>query len=100
VKEPCVYILSDRYRGAIYFGVTSALVARVHQHREGTFEGFSKRYGLKRLVWFEACSTMEEAIAREKQLKRWHRDWKINLIEATNEEWRDLAIDLGFDPLP
>ncbi len=75
-------------------------MARIVQHREGTFDGFSKRYAVNRLVWFAMADTMEAAITREKQLKVWKRSWKIELIETENPTWRDLAEDWGFDPLP
>ena len=94
-----VYIMANRYRGPIYIGVTSDLVARLWQHREGAVEGFSKRYAVHRLVHFEMFDTMESAIKREKQLKNWHRDWKLNLITRENPDWRDLAIGLGFESL-
>ena len=72
---------------------------RVYQHREGSFEGFSKENDTKILVWFEQQGTMELAIAREKRIKNWNRQWKINMIEEANPDWKDLAIDLGFSPL-
>ena len=100
MKQPCVYLLVNRSHGAFYVGVTSNLIARLHQHREGTFDGFTKRYGISRLVWFEVHETMERAILREKQLKRWARDWKYDLVNAANPTWRDLAEDFGFPPLP
>jgi putative endonuclease len=96
---PCVYILANRYNGALYVGVTSDLIARILQHREGTFEGHTKKYGITRLVWFEAGESMEGAIAHEKRLKRWRRDWKRNLIERENPAWNDLAVGLGLAPL-
>ena len=85
--------------GTIYLGVTSNLMQRVAQHRDDAFEGFSARYGVTRLVWFELHATMEHAITREKRLKAWKRAWKIELIEAGNPPWRDLAVGLGFPPL-
>jgi len=91
--------MAGQRRGTLYVGVTSDPIARVHQHREGTYEGFTSSYGVKRLVHIEYFATMNEAIAREKQIKRWHRQWKINLIEASNPAWRDLALGLGFPPL-
>lgn len=96
---PCVYILANRYNGALYVGVTSNLIGRVMQHREGTFDGHTKKYRIYRLVYFEAGESMEGAIAREKQLKRWRRDWKRNLIERENPAWNDLAVGLGLEPL-
>ncbi|MEG8056652.1 MULTISPECIES: GIY-YIG nuclease family protein [Sphingomonas] len=86
--------------GTLYIGVTSNLMARIVQHREGTFDGFSKRYGVNRLVRFAMADTMEAAITREKQMKVWKRSWKIELIETDNPTWRDLAEDWGFEPFP
>jgi len=77
----------------------SNLVGRVMQHREGAFDGFGKRYGCNRLVWFTVADTMEAAIRREKQMKKWNRDWKARLIEEDNPDWDDLAIGLGLPPL-
>ena len=94
--QPCVYIFASQRNGTLYIGVTSDLTARVHQHREGTIEGFSKQYATKTLVWFEPHETMESAITREKRLKKWNRAWKLRLIEEHNPEWHDLAEDLGF----
>jgi len=96
---PCVYILANRYNGALYVGVTSNLLARILQHRAGTFAGHTKKHGIYRLVYFEIGESMEGAIAREKQLKRWRRDWKRNLIERENPAWNDLAVGLGLEPL-
>jgi putative endonuclease len=86
-----VYIMASARNGTLYTGVTSALWTRVQQHKLGTFEGFSKEYGCKTLVWFEPHSTMAEAILREKRIKGWRREWKLNLIEAGNPGWRDLS---------
>ncbi len=86
-----VYIVASGRNGTLYTGVTSKLRLRVEQHKLGTFEGFSKRYGCKRLVWYENHGTISEAILREKQIKRSRRDWKLALIEAENPEWRDLS---------
>ncbi|HEX4712402.1 GIY-YIG nuclease family protein [Phenylobacterium sp.] len=85
-----VYIMADRMRGTLYIGVTSDLIRRVWEHREGVLPGFTKRYGLKRLVWHESFEDMSNAIQREKSLKRWPRQWKINLIERENPHWDDL----------
>ncbi len=98
-KQPCVYILASDRMGTLYIGVTSNLVARLHQHRSGSIPGFSKQYAIHRLVRFEMFGDMETAIAREKQLKRWHRPWKINLIQSDNPDWVDLAPGLGLPPL-
>jgi putative endonuclease len=97
--QPVVYILADRKQGALYTGTTSNLMQRIYQHREETFEGHSKRVGAKLLVWFELHGTMETAILREKRIKNWNRQWRINLIEAENPDWKDLAIDFGYPPL-
>ena len=84
------YIMTNQMHGALYIGVSSQLISRVAQHREGLVDGFTKRYGLKRLVWYEFHDTITGAIQREKSLKRWPRDWKTNLIERTNPHWDDL----------
>jgi putative endonuclease len=97
-RQPCVYILASQRVGTIYIGVTSNLVARLHQHRSGIMEGFSSRYDVHHLVRFELFEDMPTAIAREKQLKRWRREWKLNLIEQDNPDWLDLAVGLGFGP--
>jgi putative endonuclease len=96
---PTVYILASQRNGTLYIGVTSNLMQRLHQHRAGLIEGFTKDYGVHRLVWFENGGSMEDAIRREKQIKKWNRQWKLELIEKGNPSWRDLALDLGFDPL-
>jgi putative endonuclease len=98
-RVPAVYIVTNRRGGVLYIGVTSDPMGRIWQHRVGAIDGFTKRYNCKRLVLIEFFGDMEQAILREKQLKRWHRDWKIALIEAANPEWRDLAEDYGFEPL-
>jgi putative endonuclease len=98
-RQPCVYILASGQHGTLYTGVTSDLIGRLHQHRAGTFNGFSKRHGVTRLVWYEMADTMEAAITREKQIKKWLRDWKVNMIEAQNPQWADLAIGLGLPPV-
>jgi putative endonuclease len=98
-KLPCVYMLASGRHGTLYTGVTSDLMGRVHQHRTGSVPGFTARYNVKRLVWYEAGGDMAGAIGREKQLKAWRRDWKVALIERENPFWEDLAIALGFPPL-
>lgn len=90
MKRPAVYIVSSGRNGTLYVGVTSDLVQRVHQHREGLVSGFTKRYGCKVLVWFELYDDMPTAIAREKQIKGGSRKKKISLIEADNPRWEDL----------
>ena len=99
MKQPIVYLLASKPYGTLYIGVTSDLVARLYQHRTGAVKGFTSRYSVFRLVRFEQFERMEDAIAREKQLKRWHRQWKINLIESENPQWVDLAPSLGLPPL-
>ncbi|GGY99788.1 GIY-YIG nuclease family protein [Novosphingobium colocasiae] len=98
--QPAVYLLASRRQGRLYVGFTSNLLQRLHQHREGLIASFTKDYGVHRLVWFEHHATMEHAIVREKRIKKWNRSWKIELIEKANPDWRDLALDLGFEPLP
>jgi putative endonuclease len=98
-RQPCVYILASRRHGTLYIGVTSNLHGRLHQHRTRTIRGFTSRYSVYRLVHFEAADTMEAAIAREKQLKTWRREWKIALIEKENPFWEDRAIQFGFEPV-
>ncbi len=90
MRQPAVYIVANRRNGALYTGVTSVLVKRVWQHREGQIEGFTKRYGCKLLVWYELCGSMENAILREKQIKAGSRAKKLALIEEMNPSWSDL----------
>ena len=91
MKQPCVYMLASQKNGTLYIGVTSNLLQRVWQHKSGLVEGFTKRYGIKQLVWYEMHASMPEAIAREKALKEWRRAWKLKLIEERNPEWQDLC---------
>ncbi len=98
-RIPSVYLLASGFHGTLYTGVTSDLVGRTWQHRQEVTGGFTKRYGVKRLVWFEVHETMDGAIRREKTIKRWARKWKIEVIEHENPTWRDLAEDFGFDSL-
>ncbi|MES2119520.1 MAG: GIY-YIG nuclease family protein [Pseudomonadota bacterium] len=93
--QPTVYLLASKRNGTLYAGVTSNLLARIEQHRRG----FARDYGVRLLVWFEPHATMESVITREKRIKKWNRAWKLELIEADNPYWRDLAEDLGFPPL-
>ena len=90
MKSGYVYIMANRKNGTIYIGVTSDLMKRVHEHREGSIGGFTKRYSCRLLVWFEAHDDLEDARRRELQMKEWKRAWKIRLIEETNFEWDDL----------
>jgi putative endonuclease len=85
-----VYLLASRSYGTLYLGVTGDLVRRVHEHKSRDAPGFSTRYGIHGLVWFEMHNDPTEAISREKELKKWRRDWKIRLIEELNPDWRDL----------
>ena len=94
MKQPAVYLLATGKRGTLYIGVTSNLVARTWQHREHLVEGFSKRYNVTMLAWYEMHGTMESAILREKQLKKWNREWKLRLVQEANPEWRDLRSDI------
>ena len=95
LRVPYVYMMASRPGGAIYVGVTSDLVQRVWQHKEGLVEGHTSQYNIKNLVWFEVQDSMENAITREKALKRWKRAWKLRLIAETNPTWRDLYAEIG-----
>jgi putative endonuclease len=95
-----VYIVTNKRNGTLYLGVTSNLPQRAYQHREGEIDGFSRQYGCKQLVWFEHYEEITAAIAREKELKKWRRAWKIDLIEKLNPQWRDLADDFSNPPPP
>jgi putative endonuclease len=85
-----VYILASKRNGTLYIGVTNDLVRRVYEHKNGLVEGFTKKYGVHSLVYYEQCEDIESAIQREKRLKFWHRKWKIRLIEEANLDWKDL----------
>ena len=98
-RQPCVYMLASGFNGTLYVGVTSNLAARLMQHREGMHDGFTKTHNVKRLVWYELTDDMTAAIASEKRIKKWPRDWKKNLTERENPGWDDLAVSLGFEPL-
>ena len=100
IRQPCVYIMASQRNGTLYIGVTSDLIARLHQHRTSAVPGFTRDYGVNRLMWFEQHGTMDEAILREKRLKKWNRAWKISMTEELNPHWDDLAIGLGFERLP
>ena len=93
-----VYILASRKRGTLYIGMTSSPAARMWQHRNDVLDGFTRRYGVHRLVWYEVHPTAPAAIRREKQLKEWQRAWKIRVIEEMNPDWRDLWSDLATIP--
>jgi putative endonuclease len=89
-QQPAVYILSSKRNGTLYVGVTSDLVKRVWEHKNNLVEGFTKRYGVHHLVWYELHESMDSAIKREKRLKDWKRKWKVQLIEGKNPNWEDL----------
>ena len=94
MKQPCVYLLASRRNGTLYVGVTSDLIRRVWEHKEDLADGFTKRYGVHTLVWYELHDSMEVAIRREKAIKEWKRRWKLELIEKQNPGWRDLYDDV------
>ena len=89
-RHPAVYILASKRNGTLYIGVTSDLVKRIWEHKNNVVEGFTKRYGIHTLVWYELHESMQSAIEREKKLKEWKRAWKLELIEAGNPNWHDL----------
>ncbi len=89
-KQFYVYILTSKRNGTLYIGVTSNLPRRIQQHKNNQFDGFSKKYKVKQLVYFEQYGTAESAIIREKQIKKWNRAWKLKLIEKNNPQWKDL----------
>ena len=89
-KQPATYILASDRNGTLYIGVTSHLIGRIWQHREHAVEGFTSKYDVTKLVWYEMHGTMEEAILREKRIKKWNRDWKVRLVEERNPYWNDL----------
>ncbi len=98
-KQPCVYLLASGRNGTLYLGVTSDLMKRIWQHREHMVGGFSDRYGVTQLVWYEVHESMDSAIQREKRMKKWNREWKVRLIDETNPSWRDLWSDIvGLSP--
>ena len=89
-KQPCVYLLASKRNGTLYVGVTSDLIKRVWEHKNHVVDGFTKQYGVDKLVWYEVHETMESAIRREKAIKEWQRAWKLKLIEEFNSDWKDL----------
>ena len=95
LKTYYLYIMASRKNGTLYIGVTDNLHHRVWQHKNDVHEGFTMKYGIHRLVWYEATTSIEGAIRREKQMKRWRRQWKIDLIEKENPNWDDLYEGLG-----
>ena len=99
MEQPSVYLLPSDRNGTLYVGVTSDLVRRIWQHRTHAVEGFTSRYGITRLVWFELHDLMESAIQREKRIKKWNRAWKMRLVDELNPSWRDLWPDIsGLSP--
>jgi putative endonuclease len=94
MKQPAVYILASDRNGTLYTGVTSDLLARTWQHREHLVDGFTKRYDVTMLIWYELHATMDTAITREKRIKKWNRVWKLRLIQEANPHWRDLWADI------
>jgi putative endonuclease len=94
VKQPCVYMLASNRNGTLYVGVTSDLIKRVWEHKQDFVEGFTKKYGVHSLVWYELHADMLSAIAREKAVKEWKRAWKLKTIEMLNPQWKDLYDDL------
>ncbi len=94
-KKFYVYILASKKNGTLYVGVTSDLIKRIWEHKEGAVKGFTKKYGVKKLVYFEEFEGPEQAIVREKQVKKWKRAWKIELVEKENSEWRDLYFEIS-----
>ena len=94
-KAFCVYILASARNGTLYVGVTSNVLQRIWQHKEGLADGFTKKYGIGILVWYEQHHSADSAITREKQIKKWNREWKIRLIEAMNPYWNDLYPELA-----
>ncbi len=95
MKPGFVYILASRRNGTLYVGATSDLVSRITQHKKGAIPGFTRKYDVKRLVWYEAHEDIGEAIIRERRIKNWKRKWKLELIEKENPNWRDLFFDIG-----
>ena len=94
-KQPCVYLLASGRNGTLYIGVTSNLIKRVWEHKSHVVEGFTKKYRVDQLVWYEVHETMESAIQREKEIKEWQRKWKLRLIEELNPDWKDLYDTVG-----
>ena len=94
MKYYYVYILASERRGTLYIGVTNDLIRRMHEHKNGLVDGFTKKYHVHNLMYFQQCDNVESVIQREKQLKAWHREWKIRLIKETNPMWKDLTDSL------
>lgn len=92
MKSYYVYIMASKKNGTLYVGVTANIMKRIFEHKEGVMDGFTKKYHIKKLVYFEETSSIQSAILREKQLKKWKREWKIELIEKDNPDWDDLYL--------
>ena len=93
-RQPCVYMLASKRNGTLYTGVTSNLLKRIWEHKNNLVEGFTNKYGVHTLVWYELHNTMDSAIQREKVIKNWKRAWKLKVIEKMNSHWHDLYSDL------
>ena len=93
-QQPCVYILASKKNGTLYVGITSNIIRRVYQHKYSLIDGFTKKYGVKRLVYYKLHKKTISAIEREKRIKKWKRQWKINLIEKNNPNWGDLYLKI------
>ena len=100
MKSPAVYILASQRNGTLYIGVTSDLLKRIWQHREGLVDGFTKQHGVKMLVWYEQHETMDSAISKEKAMKKWQRQWKLSTIEQQNPDWVDLWPEITGETTP
>lgn len=97
MKQGFVYILANKKNGTIYVGITSDLIKRIYEHKNKLINGFSRKYNLTNLVYYEVHDNIEEATNRERQIKNWHRQWKINLIEKNNPNWNDLSESIGYE---
>jgi putative endonuclease len=97
VKQYYVYIMASKKNGTLYVGITGDLIKRVYEHRHGLVGGFTKKYRVTRLVHYEVFDDPQQAIAREKRIKKWYREWKINLIKTSNPQWRDLYSEIAGD---
>ena len=95
MKSAYVYLMASGRNGTLYVGVTTDLIRRVYEHKHDLVEGFTKRYHVHHLVWFEECGDVRAAIAREKQIKKWKREWKLRLVQEFNPDWRDLYSDIA-----
>jgi putative endonuclease len=94
-RQPCVYIMANQRNGTLYIGVTSNLPKRIWEHKSKAVEGFTQKYGVDKLVWYELHETMESALSREKNIKFWKRHWKLKTIEAMNPDWRELSEEIN-----